>query len=76
LRELYAPARKITKNIGHYISENITPLKNFAEYLTVDVMDSVEGLKAGEGRVVRNGLKKVAASHDLGVKPHEVVWGS
>jgi hypothetical protein len=28
---IYSPARKIHKNLGEYISENITPLKNFAE---------------------------------------------
>lgn len=62
--EVYAPDRKIHKNIGEYISENITPLKNMAEYLTADAVQSVQGLHPGEGRLVRSGLKKVAACRD------------
>ncbi|MGX1323821.1 glycine/D-amino acid oxidase-like deaminating enzyme/nitrite reductase/ring-hydroxylating ferredoxin subunit [Bradyrhizobium sp. USDA 377] len=62
--EVYAPARKIQKNIGEFISENITPLKNFAEYLTASEIASVEHLRPGEGRLVRHGLKKVAACRD------------
>ena len=37
---------------------------NFAEYLSADDIAAVEKLKAGEGRVVRNGLKKIAACRD------------
>jgi Rieske Fe-S protein len=62
--EIYSPARKIHKNLGEYVSENITPLKNFAEYLSADEIASVEGLRPGEGRLVRNGLQKVAACRD------------
>lgn len=63
-KEVYAPERKIHKNIGEYISENITPLKNMAEYLTADAVESVQGLRPGEGRLVRSGLKKIAACRD------------
>ncbi|WP_038972403.1 FAD-dependent oxidoreductase [Bradyrhizobium genomosp. III] len=62
--EVYAPARKIQKNIGEFISENITPLKNFAEYLTASEIAGVERLRPGEGRLVRSGLKKIAACRD------------
>jgi glycine/D-amino acid oxidase-like deaminating enzyme/nitrite reductase/ring-hydroxylating ferredoxin subunit len=62
--DIYSPARKIQKNLGDYISENITPLKNFAEYLSADEIASVEGLRPGEGRLVRSGLQKVAACRD------------
>ena len=68
--EVYAPSRKIQKNIGEFISENITPLKNLAEYLTASEIASVEGLRPGEGRVVRSGLKKVAACRDRGGNLH------
>ena len=40
--EVYSPARKIHKNLGEYISENITPLKNFAEYLSADEIATVD----------------------------------
>jgi glycine/D-amino acid oxidase-like deaminating enzyme/nitrite reductase/ring-hydroxylating ferredoxin subunit len=62
--QIYSPSRKIQKNIGEFISENITPLKNFAEYLTASEIASVEGLRPGEGRLVRSGLKKIAACRD------------
>lgn len=61
---VYLPERKISKNITTFISENITPLKNFAEYLGADALASVERLRLGEGRLVRSGLKKIAASRD------------
>ena len=63
-KELYDPARKIGNTIGNFISENVTPLKNFGEYLTASDLTSVERLKAGEGRIVRSGLKKIAACRD------------
>ena len=62
--KVYAPDRKIHKNITEFLTENITPLKNFAEYLTADTMASVERLHPGEGRLVRSGLKKIAACRD------------
>lgn len=68
--EIYAPSRKIQKNIGEFISENITPLKNFAEYLTASEIASVERLLPGEGRLVRSGLKKIAACRDRNGRLH------
>jgi glycine/D-amino acid oxidase-like deaminating enzyme/nitrite reductase/ring-hydroxylating ferredoxin subunit len=62
--DVYSPARTVHKNLGEYISENVTPLKNFAEYLSADEMASVERLRPGEGCLVRNGLQKVAACRD------------
>jgi glycine/D-amino acid oxidase-like deaminating enzyme/nitrite reductase/ring-hydroxylating ferredoxin subunit len=62
--QIYSPSRKIQKNISEFISENITPLKNFAEYLTASEIASVERLRQGEGRLVRSGLKKIAACRD------------
>jgi glycine/D-amino acid oxidase-like deaminating enzyme/nitrite reductase/ring-hydroxylating ferredoxin subunit len=61
---LYDPSRKIGSNIGTFISENITPLYNFAEYLSADDIAAVEKLKAGEGAVMRSGTNKVAACRD------------
>jgi hypothetical protein len=55
---------KVGSSIGAFISENMTPLVNFAEYLSADDSAAIEKLKAGEGRVVRSGLKKIAACRD------------
>lgn len=68
--QVYSPSRKIQKNIGGFISENITPLKNFAEYLAASEIASVERLRPGEGRLVRSGLKKIAACRDQNGKLH------
>ncbi|MBI5262318.1 MAG: FAD-dependent oxidoreductase [Bradyrhizobium sp.] len=68
--QVYSPDRKIHKNITSFISENITPLKNFAEYLSADALASVERLRAGEGRLVRSGLKKIAACRDRSGELH------
>ncbi|WP_036015290.1 FAD-dependent oxidoreductase [Bradyrhizobium yuanmingense] len=62
--DVYAPSRKIQRNIGEFISENITPIKNFAEYLTASEIASAEQLRPGEGRLFRSGLKKIAACRD------------
>jgi glycine/D-amino acid oxidase-like deaminating enzyme/nitrite reductase/ring-hydroxylating ferredoxin subunit len=69
-QEIYAPSRKVHKNLGELFSENITPLKNFAEYLTASEIASVEQLRPGEGRLVRSGLKKVAACRDRNGRLH------
>lgn len=68
--QVYSPSRKIQKNIGEFISENIKPLKNFAEYLTASEIARVERLQPGEGRLVRSGLKKIAACRDQNGRLH------
>jgi glycine/D-amino acid oxidase-like deaminating enzyme/nitrite reductase/ring-hydroxylating ferredoxin subunit len=62
--ELYEPSRKIPTSLGEYVSENLTAVANFAEYLSASGVSSAESLKPGEGRVFRSGMSKVAASRD------------
>lgn len=66
-REIYDPSRKVsgTSSLGEFVSENLTPVKNLAEYVTAGNIDSTEQLKPGEGGLYRSGLKKVAACRDL-----------
>lgn len=61
---VYSPNRKVLKSVTELISENITPLKNFAEYLTAGDLPSAERLSPGEGRILRSGLHKIAACRD------------
>ena len=68
--ELYDPSRKIGSKIGAFFSENVTPLVNLTEYLSAADITSVEKLKAGEGRIVRSGLKKIAACRDIDGELH------
>ncbi len=63
--EVYDPSRKFTQSLTEFLSENLTPVKNFAEYLTAGSLSAVEELKPGEGRLLRSGLQKVAACRDL-----------
>jgi glycine/D-amino acid oxidase-like deaminating enzyme/nitrite reductase/ring-hydroxylating ferredoxin subunit len=62
--EVYDPARMITKNIREFLSENMTVLKSFGEYLTPGELSSIRSLKPGEGGLFRSGLKKVAVCRD------------
>jgi hypothetical protein len=43
----------------------MTAVKNFAEYLLPGEVKSAEVLKPGEGGVMRDGLKLIAACRDL-----------
>jgi glycine/D-amino acid oxidase-like deaminating enzyme/nitrite reductase/ring-hydroxylating ferredoxin subunit len=62
--DLYDPGRKIAASLGEFISENLTPIANFAEYLIASGVSSAEALRPGEGRVFRSGMSKVAACRD------------
>jgi glycine/D-amino acid oxidase-like deaminating enzyme/nitrite reductase/ring-hydroxylating ferredoxin subunit len=61
---VYDPSRKTAKAIGTYISENVTAIKNFAEYLLPSELESVEALQPGEGGILIDGLKRLAACRD------------
>jgi hypothetical protein len=63
--DVYDPARKVAGNLGEYLSENLTPVKNVAEYVTAGNIDSVEELQPGQGGLYRSGFHKVAACRDL-----------
>jgi Rieske Fe-S protein len=62
--ELYDPERKIPTSITEYISENLTPIANFAEYLNLSDISAAEELQPGEGRVLRSGTQQIAACRD------------
>jgi glycine/D-amino acid oxidase-like deaminating enzyme/nitrite reductase/ring-hydroxylating ferredoxin subunit len=60
----YDPSRKPAKAVGKFISENLTAVKNFAEYVAPGELDSLDELKAGCGAIVRDGITKIAAYRD------------
>jgi Rieske Fe-S protein len=62
--DVYAPSRKPIGALGNYISENVTALKNFSEYIAPGEISSFDELKPGEGAILRQGLKKLAAYRD------------
>jgi glycine/D-amino acid oxidase-like deaminating enzyme/nitrite reductase/ring-hydroxylating ferredoxin subunit len=67
---VYEPSRKPVADILNYVNENVTTIQNFAEYLTPGEIDSTDGLKPGEGGIIRNGMSKVAACRDRDGKLH------
>jgi glycine/D-amino acid oxidase-like deaminating enzyme/nitrite reductase/ring-hydroxylating ferredoxin subunit len=62
--DVYEPARKTPAGIGNFMKENMTAVKNFAEYLAPGELSAVSDLKAGRGAIIRRGPSKVAAYRD------------
>jgi nitrite reductase/ring-hydroxylating ferredoxin subunit len=60
----YDPSRKPLRGLATFISENLTAIKNMAEYVAPGELASVDELKNGHGAIVRMGLQKVAAYRD------------
>ena len=60
-QQVYDPSRKTASAISNYLRENLTAVKNFAEYLAPGELKSLDELKPAHGAIVRDGLKKVAA---------------
>lgn len=54
----------------NYLSENVTALKNFSEYVAPGEIGSADELKPGEGAILRQGFKKLAAYRDDSGKLH------
>jgi Rieske Fe-S protein len=63
-QEVYEPGRKTPAAIGNYLRENLTAVKNFAEYLAPGELSSLDEVEPGRGAIVRAGLAKVAAYRD------------
>ncbi|MBA3727234.1 MAG: Rieske 2Fe-2S domain-containing protein, partial [Armatimonadetes bacterium] len=62
--EVYDPGRKTPRALGNFLKENLTAVKNFAEYLAPGELASIDDLKMGSGAIVRQGLSKIAAYRD------------
>jgi len=60
-QELYEPSRIPVVAAADFVSENATALKNFAEYVAPGELASIDELQPGQGAIIREGLKKIAA---------------
>ncbi len=69
--DVYEPSRKPLRATANYLSENVTALKNFAEYVLRSEIESVEHLKPGEGGLLTDGLHKLAVCRDLEGRLHQ-----
>src|SRR5205085_10165403 len=68
--EVYDPDRKPPTSVMNYVKENVTAIKNFAEYLMPSEIDGVDQLKPGEGGLMRDGSSKIAACRTRNGKLH------
>jgi glycine/D-amino acid oxidase-like deaminating enzyme/nitrite reductase/ring-hydroxylating ferredoxin subunit len=69
-QEVYEPSRTPPAGIVNFLSERLTDLKSFAEYLGPGELNSVDELEPGQGGILRNGTEKIAACRDLDGKLH------
>ncbi|MBL8579287.1 MAG: FAD-dependent oxidoreductase [Mesorhizobium sp.] len=84
---VYEPSRKTPSGVINYVRENVSVVTNLAGYLMPGELKSVGELRLGQGAILRNGLRKIAACRDLDGKLHqhsatcthsgcEVAWNS
>jgi glycine/D-amino acid oxidase-like deaminating enzyme/nitrite reductase/ring-hydroxylating ferredoxin subunit len=59
--EVYEPSRKPLNAAATFVSENTTAVTNLAQYLAPGELASAEELEPGQGAIIRDGLKKIAA---------------
>jgi glycine/D-amino acid oxidase-like deaminating enzyme/nitrite reductase/ring-hydroxylating ferredoxin subunit len=69
--EAYEPGRTPLRAITNYARENMTFIKNLAEYAAPGEISSYDALKPGTGAIVRYGLSKIAAYRDASGKLHK-----
>jgi glycine/D-amino acid oxidase-like deaminating enzyme/nitrite reductase/ring-hydroxylating ferredoxin subunit len=64
--KLYDPSRKTLKPrvLADYIAENANVAAQFRDYVTPGSAKSADEIKAGEGAVLRDGIKKIATYRD------------
>jgi glycine/D-amino acid oxidase-like deaminating enzyme/nitrite reductase/ring-hydroxylating ferredoxin subunit len=62
--DFYDPSRVMLAGAKNFIAENITAVKNFAEYLAPGELKSVDELEPGKGAIIRDGGSKIAAYRD------------
>ncbi|MGG7607359.1 FAD-dependent oxidoreductase [Massilia sp. BKSP1R2A-1] len=61
---LYDPSRKPLHGLADFASEQARTMARYGEWLTGGDVDSVQEIAAGEGAVVRDGLRKIAVYRD------------
>jgi glycine/D-amino acid oxidase-like deaminating enzyme/nitrite reductase/ring-hydroxylating ferredoxin subunit len=69
---LYEPSRKPVHGLADFAHEQANTLARYGEWLTGGDVDSVQEIAAGEGAVVRDGLRKIAVYRDAKGALHAV----
>jgi glycine/D-amino acid oxidase-like deaminating enzyme/nitrite reductase/ring-hydroxylating ferredoxin subunit len=68
--DLYDPSRKNLGTIKSFIEEQANVVKQYADYLTKDDLETARQLKIGDGAIMRKGGKRVAVFKDETSKIH------
>ncbi|MBA2338936.1 MAG: FAD-dependent oxidoreductase [Pyrinomonadaceae bacterium] len=62
--KIYDPSRVVVGSLGEYAKENLNVAAQYADLVTGGDVSSVDEIKPGEGAIIRQGLKKIAAYRD------------
>lgn len=62
--ELYNPSRLHFRSLGTYVMDAIQSTMPYSDWLSEGDVDSVQQIEAGEGAIVRDGLRKLAIYKD------------
>jgi hypothetical protein len=63
-KDFYDPARVVLGAAKNFVAENVTALKNLAEYVAPGELTSTDELEPGQGGILREGLAKIAVYRD------------
>lgn len=63
-QSIYDPSRKIKHGLSDFISEQANTLSKYGEWAKGSEVDSVHEIAAGEGAIVRDGVRKLAVYRD------------
>lgn len=69
--DLYNPARVTTQSPMEFVKENLNVAAQYADWVTGGEVSSADEIKAGEGAILRRGLKKIAVYRDEAGALHE-----
>lgn len=64
LAEVYDPTRLATQSITEAVPEIVSSTLPYVDWITSGDVDSVDDIKNGEGAIIRQGVKKIAAYRD------------
>lgn len=68
--ELYNPARKTFKAAPEFFSELLNTAHQYLDWFTPGERETIKDLPAGEGVIIRKGIKKLAVYKDLAKRLH------
>jgi glycine/D-amino acid oxidase-like deaminating enzyme/nitrite reductase/ring-hydroxylating ferredoxin subunit len=69
--DVYDPSRKPVRALKEYVKENLNTAAQYTDWLTPGDVESIEQIPAGEGAIVRDGVRKVAVYRDEHGESHQ-----